>query len=317
MQRFQAYSIEISLVTILLLAVAFFGYLGYGLVVVDSSNRPFSGEQALDYAATQLKFGPRTTGGEESQRMRDWLVEELTSKGWDVVIQPLLTQNETRAQNIIAISKNQEERSLPTLLIGTHYDSRLMADQDEDSSNHSTPSPGANRGASGSAVLLEIARTVNLDETNYRVCLGFFDAGDNGNIDTWDFAEGSRYFITNLQTEIPRCDRLVAAVIIDQVGSAERMIVEQQSNPDLVESLQLATKEVGFDNFLVGEPTSNIDGDHMPFLEHNIPTVYLFDANYPHRHTLSDTLDKLDAENLERVGQLLKVWLENGPVLPQ
>lgn len=80
-------------------------------------------------------------------------------------------------------------------------------------------------------------------------CALGFDAGDNGNIDTWDFAEGSRYFITNLQTEIPRCDRLVAAVIIDQVGSAERMIVEQQSNPDLVESLQLATKEVGFDNF--------------------------------------------------------------------
>lgn len=311
MQRFRAYSIEISLVTILLLAVAFFGYLGYGLVVADSSTRPFSGEQALDYVNNQVDFGPRTTGSEESQRMRDWLVEELTSKGWDVVIQPLLTQNETRAQNIIAISKNQEERALSTLLIGAHYDSRLAADQDENSSNHTMPSPGANSGASGPAVLLEIARTINLDETNYRICLGFFDAGNNGNLDTWNFAEGSRYFITNLQTEIPRCNRLAATVIIDQVGSAEQLIVEQQSDENLVENLQFTAKELRFNDFLVREPTTRVDDDHIPFLEFDIPTVYLFDATYPHRHTLSDTPDKLSTESLERVGQLLKLWLES------
>ncbi|MCB0053780.1 MAG: hypothetical protein KDE24_30020, partial [Caldilinea sp.] len=88
MQRFRSYIIELLLIGTLLASVAFFGYLGYGLLRPDVVNEPFSGEKALASVNRQLAFGPRITGTDASLQTGDWLIEQLRLLGWDVVIQP-------------------------------------------------------------------------------------------------------------------------------------------------------------------------------------------------------------------------------------
>jgi Zn-dependent M28 family amino/carboxypeptidase len=88
--------------------------------------------------------------------------------------------------------KNDES---PQIIFGAHYDSRMFADNDADAANHSLPVPGANDGASGVAVLLELARSLPKDSAP--IWLVFFDAEDNGNIEGWDWILGSREFVNN------------------------------------------------------------------------------------------------------------------------
>ncbi|MEM7536125.1 MAG: hypothetical protein AAF639_28340, partial [Chloroflexota bacterium] len=224
MQRVRLYSIELTLTAILGLAVFFFGYLGYGLVIAET-DVSFSGERALVYVERQLSFGPRITGSKASEKMTDWLIDELRGRGWDVVIEPFpmlvtgpagaaiannidlageqpSTDNEDTtdsttieliARNIIAIREPEVQESFfDNLGLGfgqssevdtasdgparvgmlvTRYDTRLFADLDDDEANHELTVPGANGGASGTAVMLELARTLSLQLTNHTMCL--------------------------------------------------------------------------------------------------------------------------------------------------
>ena len=109
------------------------------------------------------------------------------------------------------------------MIIGAHYDSRLLADPDPDPSLRNQPVPGANDGASGVAVLLELARILpkNLDKT---IWLVFFDAEDNGNIPGYDWIMGSRVFV---QTLIDKPDE---AIIIDMIGDADLNIYQEKNS---------------------------------------------------------------------------------------
>src|SRR3990172_4321574 len=136
------------------------------------------------------------------------MVEMLRASGWQVEIQ------ETRSmghpiRNIIAKKGSGEK----WIILGAHYDSRLLADQDTDPEKQREPVPGANDGASGVAVLLELARALprNLEK---QVWLVFFDAEDNGRIPEWDWILGSRAFAESL-TAYPD-----SVVVIDMIGDA-------------------------------------------------------------------------------------------------
>ena len=135
MQWMRAYRIELILVLILGMAVGFFGYLGYGLLNPQEATREFSGDRAHARVSEQLAYGPRSAGSEASDRMGDWLIDELRGMGWDVVIQPYpvtVAPTETlTARNIIAIRDGPMPDS-PVAIVGTHYDTRLVADADAD-----------------------------------------------------------------------------------------------------------------------------------------------------------------------------------------
>src|SRR5690606_12426761 len=123
--------------------------------------------QAMLYAAQQMEFGPRITGTEAHAQMGDWLIEELSNLGWMVYIQPYeISAENVPARNIIAVRGEG-----PTAILGAHYDTRMFADQDPDPDKHIEPVPGANDGASGVAVLLELARTLDVAATGKSVCL--------------------------------------------------------------------------------------------------------------------------------------------------
>jgi hypothetical protein len=193
MQRIRAYSVELVLVGILLAAVFFFGYLGYGLLRPEIIDEPFSGEKARANVARQLEFGVRSTGAEGNQRTGDWLIEQLRVLGWDVVIQPITIGDTLTGRNIIGI-RSPGQAGAPVALLATHYDTRLAADADPDPAQQMQPTPGANANAAGVAVLVELARTLDVDATGHTICLAFFDAEANSGLPGWSPHMGSQIF---------------------------------------------------------------------------------------------------------------------------
>ena len=211
-----------------------------------------------------------------------------------------------RIRNIVA----KRSEASPQIILGAHYDTRIYADYDPNPENVLKPVPGANDGASGVAVLLELART--LPEDTAEVWLVFFDAEDNGSIEGWDWILGSREFVANnsIQPE--------AAIIVDMIGDADLNIYkEMNSNPELTDSIWAVAKALGYESKFIPEYKHSMLDDHTPFVQAGIPAVDIIDFDYPHWHTTRDTLDKVSALSLERVGRVLEVFLEEGGDYPQ
>lgn len=187
-------------------------------------------------------------------------------------------------------------------MIGVHYDSRLGADQDPHPARRSEPVPGANDGASGVAVLLEMARRLPSDTVP--VWLVFFDAEDNGKLPSWDWILGSRAFVAALK-EKPR-----AAVIVDMVGDAHlNIFIEKNSDPQLSAQIWAQAAALGYEKLFIPIPKYRMLDDHIPFLEAGIPAVNIIDFDYPYWHTTADTADKVSADSLKAVGETLLAWV--------
>lgn len=303
----RAYTIEISLMLALVASLGFFGYLGYGLVQPAPDTVTFSGEEALAHVETQLAFGPRITGSSEHKAMGDWVIQTLSEQGWEVFIQPFEPVPNVDARNIMAVSG-----SGPAILIGAHYDSRIFADADPVIDNRSLPVPGANDGASGVAVLMELARSLNVAASGKTVCLVFFDAEDNGRIPGWDWILGSRYFVSRISA-LPKCTEPEFTVIVDMIGDADQQVYRERNSTEyLVDAIWSTAAEIGYAEWIVNEPRHAMIDDHTPFLEAGIPAVDMIDFDYPYWHTIADTFDKVSAESLARIGRTLEVWIERG-----
>jgi glutaminyl-peptide cyclotransferase len=261
----------------------------------------FDGQRALQHAVTQVGFGPRHPGTPGHDRMVEFILAELEKAGWDGQVQ----EGEMLGQPVRnVIGSRPRTAGRPWILLGAHYDTRMWADSDPDPANHREPVPGANDGASGVAVLLELARVLPAD-LGVDVGLVFFDAEDNGRIPGWDWIMGSRYFAASLE-EHPD-----AVVIVDMIGDADLNIYyEHNSDHQLSQEIWQTAAGLGYTQF-IPEYKYRILDDHIPFLELGIPAVDLIDFDYPYWHTLEDTLDKISAESLQAVGHTLQVWLSS------
>ncbi len=252
MRRLRYYSIEMALILLLAAAVGYFGYLGYGLLAPSYALEPFSGERAKFYVEQQVTFGPRVTGTASSVQTGDWLVEELRLLGWDVLIQPFIAYDGTPARNIIAM-RGAGPSAGPVVILGTHYDTRLAADRDPDESKRNEPTPGANAGASGVGVLLELARTLDATGSGHTVCLALLDAEANRGLDGWDYALGSAYFVQRLSEDTPRCASPRAVVYLDQVGgSTGRLAAVSPQTPALAKALEQTAERIGYTGTMIG-----------------------------------------------------------------
>lgn len=312
MRRIRAYSIELFLVGVLAGAVGFFAYLGYGLLAPSLTTEPFSGEQALRYAVQQTEFGPRITGTDAHLRAGDQIVDQLTEHGWDVLIQPF-TIDGTTARNIIAIKGGGGIANQRVAMLTTHYDTRALADRDPQLANQSQPAGGANTGASGVGLLLELARGLDVSLTNHTVCLIFLDAEDNAGLEGWPTNGGTQVFLSRFVEDLPRCQGPRFAIHLDMVGGTEQeLYAAGQSNPDLQRALWQITQELGYTGWRVQSSGEGVINTHLRFAEQEIPALGLAGLNYPYRHSTDDTADKLSAQRLEQVGRTLKVWLERG-----
>lgn len=313
MQRIRSYAIELILIAALLAAVAFFGYLGYGLLRPDVVNEPFSGERALANVGSQLDFGARVTGTEASLRMGDWLVEQLRLLGWDVVIQPFTINAQVQGRNIVAV-RSPSQPGAPVALLATHYDTRLAADADPDPTQQQTPTPGANAGASGTAILLELARTLDVEAGGHTVCLAFFDGEANAGLPGWDANIGSRLFVESLPDSMPRCAAPRYVIGVDQAGAIDQRFFQNAAgDPTLNSALWSVADNLELAAHFPDQSRTMPLSATTVFSATGSATADIMSTDYPYRATVTDTLDKLSADTLGAAGLVLETWLEGKP----
>jgi len=291
-------SIALYLTIIGLLLVIAVGWYIYALLFQPKpAPVSFDGLRAYADVQTQVAFGLRIPGSDGHAQIMEWMRAELESAGWQVEIQ----ESEALGHPIKNIVAKRNDAS-PQIILGAHYDSRMFADNDPDSTNHTQPVPAANDGASGVAVLIELARTLPDDTVN--TWLVFFDAEDNGRIEGWDWILGSREFVKN-NTLQPR-----AVVVVDMIGDADLNIYkERNSNPELTDEIWATANSLGYGNKFIPEYKHSMTDDHTPFLEAGMPAMDIIDFDYPYWHTMADTPDKVSAESLEAVGKTLWTWI--------
>jgi len=266
----------------------------------------FDGERAYADVMVQIEMGPRIPGSPGHDAFIEWASASLETAGWDVEIQESLFHG-TPVRNVVARRGSLEPDS-EWILLGAHYDTRPLADRDPDPANRTLPVTGANDGASGVAVLLEVARV--LPETGANVWIVLFDAEDGGDIDGGEWIVGSQAFVEALPGmaggRLPD-----AVVVVDMIGDADLNIhVELNSSPELVAEIWGKAQALGHGDDFIPAPKFSMLDDHTPFLRLGIPTALLIDFDYPYWHTVEDTPDKVSAESLGAVGETLLAWLD-------
>jgi Zn-dependent M28 family amino/carboxypeptidase len=190
------------------------------------------------------------------------------------------------------------------LLIGVHWDSRPWADRDPDSTRHTSPVPGANDGASGTAVLLVLADLLGRFPPQIPVTLVFFDGEDLGRPGAEeDWLLGSKYFAANWPVERPQVALVVDMVCRDgQLYDREGLC--DAASPEVYSLLETVEENLGLYLFSrrVRDPLTD---DHIPLLEAGIPTALLIGLEDPAWHTVGDLPENCSAAALQQIGSLL------------
>lgn len=259
----------------------------------------FDGQRAYEHVVYQVNLGPRTPGSEAHASVVSWINAELVKTGWQVETQEGQMLGHP-LKNVIA----RRGSVSPWIILGAHYDSRFVSDRDPEPANQTLPVPGANDGASGTAVLLELARVLP-DDLPGQVWLVFLDLEDNGDISGWDWILGSQYFVSKL------AGKPDAAVIVDMIGDKDQQIYyERYSDPELSRQIWEQAASLGYGARFIPEEKFTILDDHLPFLRAGIPAIDIIDFEYPYWHTRQDTSDKVSADSLQAVGDTIAAWIE-------
>lgn len=308
--------LQVGLLAVLLAALVFWGYVGYEMIPKPTPTpiprNTFDGALAFEAVQAQMNLGPRPTGSEANLETASLIEETLRALGWQVDVQGFDDQG-LPARNILARMSPQPpggrargSASKPAVvLLGAHYDTRPLADNDPDEAKRREPAPGANDGASGVAVLLELARSLDPAVLHDEVWLAFFDAADGGRIDGREPNAGS----THMARTLSRQPNIV--VVLDMVGDADQQFyLEGNSTPHYQRQLWYVAQQLGYEANFIPETKWTISDDHLPFRQAGVSAVAIVDFDYPYWHTTSDTIDKISPTSLERVGRVLEYWLE-------
>ena len=279
---------------------------------LGSCSRPasaFDGKRAFAVLERQCAFGPRYPGSEAHDSCFTYLVSTLRSYAPVVEVDtfsydsPVL-KKQVRLMNVVARFRPEVKQRV---LLAAHWDTRPWADRDPVVAKHHLPILGANDGASGVAVILELARVLRHghDQPTVGVDLALFDGEDLGtDADPSGFFRGSNRYVEWKSEETPP----LFVVVADMVGS-KTMVLHWEGNSrknasNIVDLVWEEARSLGVRNFR-SDVKHTVFDDHIPFLNAEIPAIDLIDFDYPYWHTTHDTVDKCSAESLEAVGRVL------------
>jgi len=266
----------------------------------EQGPAPFDGPRAYQDVLFQTSLGARTPGSQAHAETRAWIVASLQQAGWQAESRPARMMGHD-LYNLVG----RRGQGRPWIILGAHYDSRMMADQTPGGS--SQPVPGANDGASGVAVLLELARTLPQDLPG-QVWLVFFDGEDNGDLPGWDWILGSRALAASLPA-LPD-----AVVVVDMIGDADlNVYLEGNSDPGLAGQIWDTAARLGYERYIIPQRKYTMLDDHLPFRQLGAPAVDLIDFDYPYWHTTADTADKVSPHSLQVIGDTLLHWVLSLP----
>jgi len=283
----------------------------------------FNEDSAYYYLAGQLAFGPRVPNTEGHKACGDYLVEKMRSFGGTVTEQPMQLKafdgSLLDARNIIVSFHPEKTRRI---LLFAHWDTRPWADEDPDPQNHNKAIPGANDGASGVAVLMELARHLGTTtSTSLGVDIILFDAEDYGQPSWFDgirvedsWCLGSQYWAKN-----PHIKNYSAeyGILLDMVGAKNAVFAKEYFSlryaAPIVNKVWNTAARIGYSKYFENTEGGAITDDHL-YINRlaGIPSINIIDYRsdspngfYPYWHTLEDNLDKIDKNTLKATGQTL------------
>jgi len=211
------------------------------------------------------------------------------------------------------------------LILGTHYDSRAKATKD--STNPDLPVPGANDGASGSAVLIELAEVLynRRQDLSVQIWFLFFDAEDQGDdigfgIFEWNWCEGSGKFVQDIENFYNSSkETFDALILLDMVGGNNlRFISEQHSTSSLLNELFETGRQLNYTNAFPSDPIVwEVFDDHVAFVNYGIPSADLIikfweaPIEWPYHHTINDNISYISNSSLEITGKTVEQFIYN------
>lgn len=292
--------------------------------VIVKKNRvippEFNADSSFVYVKTQADFGPRTPGSKAHEKCVLYLERFFKSQGAEVIIQSssatTFDNKQWRLDNIIASLNPKAETRI---LLAAHYDSRPFCEKDPNPENKSKPCPGINDGASGVAVLMEVARNIKNKNPEIGVDIVLFDLEDYGDSggDPKTWCLGSQYWSRN-----PHKPKYKAkyGILLDMVGGKNAVFPKEGHSVffanDVVNKVWAAAKTSGYGIFFSDIQTNEITDDHyyinqiaqIPCIDiiHYIPATNPGQSDFfEHHHTTNDDINAIDKTTLKAVGQTL------------
>ena len=282
----------------------------------------FCADSAYQYCQAQCDFGPRTMNSKAHDDCEQWIIRKFQEYGMTVIPQKTVLQGydgtSLKCTNIIASYKPELS---DRILLCAHWDSRPWADNDPDEANWHKPVMAANDGASGVAVMLEVARQLSVN-INLGVDFICFDAEDYG-FPQWETGEdpgdtwalGSQYWSANLHK-----DGYTArfGILLDMVGGQGAQFYQELMSKyyasKIVDKVWKAASVVGYGSYFPLKEGSGITDDHLPVnTVAKIPTIDIIphypacrESSFgPTWHTVNDDMAHIDKTTLQAVGQTI------------
>lgn len=276
----------------------------------------FDADSAYQYTKAQVDFGPRVPNTKEHVACGNYLAQQLEKFGATVTSQyaDLIAFDGTllKARNIIGAYKPESKKRIALF---AHWDTRPWADNDPDEKNHKTPVLGANDGASGVGVLLEVARLIQQQQPELGIDLIFLDAEDwgeaGGSEDSWCL--GAQYWSRN-----PHVAGYNArfGILLDMVGGKNATFFREYHSkkyaPDVQKKVWKKADQLGYGKFFIDEDGGGTVDDHL-FINRiaQIKTIDIVpnqpeceaSSFGPTWHTVNDNMDNIDRSTLKAVGQ--------------
>jgi Zn-dependent M28 family amino/carboxypeptidase len=275
----------------------------------------FNQNEAWQDLLKQVDFGPRVPGTDAHKKCRDWILAELKKSCDEAHLQELthhwsVNDQDVHMWNVIATQnwENAKQR----VVLAAHWDSRPFATEEKDPVLARQPIPGANDGASGVAVLLELARVMKDRHPGIGVMYLMTDGEDLGP-DINEMFLGAIYFSKHLPEKKPNY-----GILLDMIGDKDLQIPMERNSFFKAEKLERTfyrnANDIGLGStFPVALGQFEIEDDHLSLNDAGIPTIDLIDFTYAPWHTLQDTPAHCSPQSLGKVGYALESWLLRNP----
>lgn len=282
----------------------------------------FDAERAFDLLRLQCECGPRVPGTSTHDDAFRLIGGELAKWVDQIAVQSWMQRVERGAgagrsfpmRNLFGLIRGTCDEGIPIdriqpeVMLCAHWDTRPIAEHDPDPSRRSDPIPGANDGASGVAVLLEVARALHIRPPAISVLLAFWDGEDLG-----EYYYGSRVYTKVCDEPAHARWRPRRAILLDMVGGAGLRCTSELHSMEyakpLWENVHRVARAMGLEGHF-GGPPRRINDDHVFLNRAGIPAIVLIDYSYPFWHSTADDVDKCSAESLGVVGSVLLRYLE-------
>lgn len=287
--------------------------------VVVAADVKFDAERSLKYLKQLCDIGPRISGSDGMKKQQELIEKHFKDLGATVTRQEFKAKQVSRKAdtpmvNLVISWHPEKERRI---LICAHYDTRPVADQEENRRNWTKPFVSANDGAGGVAMMMELGHHIKGLKSEVGLDFIIFD-GEEYVFETNQFGGGDKYFFGSehfaadyTKTRNARKFKYEAGALLDLCHAKGAVLkVEQYSYaaaPKVCEQIWGVAAGIGAKSFK-NAPGPEVLDDHIALIRAGIPTADIIDFEYPHWHKLTDTPDKVSGEQMAEVAKVLATW---------